>query len=93
MCINLVKIYYVHARDRYIYLAMILRPDHVCGLQWSRVCRKSRFIEHSIGRRQHAGALAPERRLSYPPASPSPRQDNMDRASQVLAQGVPPGVP
>jgi hypothetical protein len=38
------------------YLATILRPDHVCGVQWSRVWRKSRFLEHSIGRRQHAGA-------------------------------------
>ena len=65
----------------------------MCGVQRSRVCRKSRFLEHSISRRRHASALGPERRLSHPPVSPSPRQDNIDRASQVLAQGVPPGVP
>jgi hypothetical protein len=29
------------------------------------VWRKSRFLEHSIGRQQHAGAWALERRLSY----------------------------
>jgi hypothetical protein len=40
-----------------------------------------------------AGAWALERCLSSPSTSPSRRQDNMDRASQVLAQGVPPGVP
>jgi hypothetical protein len=28
--ISLVTIYYVHARARYIFLATILRPDHVC---------------------------------------------------------------
>jgi hypothetical protein len=39
------------------------------------------------------GAWALERRLSSPSTSPSRRQDNMDRASQVLAQGVPLGVP
>jgi hypothetical protein len=38
------------------YLATILRSDHVRGVQWSRVWRKSRFLEHSIGR-HHAGAL------------------------------------
>jgi hypothetical protein len=67
------------------YLATILRLSHVCGVQWSRVWRKSRFLDHSIGRWQHAGAWALERRLSSP-TSPSRQQDNMDRASQVLAQ-------
>jgi hypothetical protein len=62
MYISLDKIYYVHARARYIYLATILRLSHVCGVQWSRVWRKSRFLEHSIGRWQHAGAWALERR-------------------------------
>ena len=41
----------------------------------------------------HASAWALERLSSPPTSSPSRRQDNMDRASQVLAQGVPPGVP
>jgi hypothetical protein len=40
------KIYYVHARARYIHLATILRPSHVCGLR-------------AIGGRQLAGAWAP----------------------------------
>jgi hypothetical protein len=40
-----------------LYLATILRSDHVCGVQWSRVWRKSRFLEYSIGRRQHAGRI------------------------------------
>jgi hypothetical protein len=74
------------------YLTTILRLSHVSGVQWSRVWRKSRFLEHSIGRWQHAGAWAQERRHSSPSTSPSRRRDNMDRASQVLAQGVPPGV-
>jgi hypothetical protein len=39
-----------------LYLATILRPDHVYGIQGSRVWHKSRFLEHSIGRRQHASA-------------------------------------
>ena len=72
------------------YLATILGPDHVYSVQWSRVWRKSRFLEHSIGR---CSKLVPGRRHSSPSTSPSQRQDNMDRASQVLAQGVPPGVP
>jgi hypothetical protein len=75
------------------YLATILRLSHVYGVQWSRVWPKSRFLEHSIGRWQHASAWALERRHSSPSTSPSRRRDNMDRASQVLAQGVPPGVP
>jgi hypothetical protein len=56
MYINLVKMCYVHAGLAIFYLATILRPDHVCGVQWSRVWRKSRFLERSIGRRQHVGA-------------------------------------
>ena len=32
------------------FLATILRPNHVRGVQQSRVWRKSRFLEHSIGR-------------------------------------------
>jgi len=55
------------------------------------VWRKSRFLKHSIGGWQHAGAWALERRYSSPSTSPSRRRDNMDRAGQVLAQGVPPG--
>ena len=62
--ISLDKIYYVHARARYIYLATILRFSHVCGVQWSRVWRNSRFLELSIGGRQHAVP----RRVSPPPA-------------------------
>jgi hypothetical protein len=65
-----------------IFYKATLRPDHVCGVQSSRVWRKSRFLEHSIGSR-----------LSSPSPSPSRRQGIMDRASQVLAQGVPPGMP
>jgi hypothetical protein len=38
--------------------------------------------------RQYVRCLIAARR-----STPSPRQDNMDRASQVLAQGVPPSVP
>jgi hypothetical protein len=30
------------------FLATILRPNHVRGVQWSRVWRKRRFLEHSI---------------------------------------------
>jgi hypothetical protein len=37
---------------------------------------------------RHTGTWALERYLSPPPTSPSRRQNNMDRASQVLAQGV-----
>ena len=91
-----ISLYYVHTGLAIFYLATILRLDHVWGVQSSRVWRKCRFLKHSISRRQHAGAWALERRLSSPPTirtSPSRRQDNMDRASQVLAQGVPPGVP
>jgi hypothetical protein len=40
-----------------------------------------------------AGAWVLERCLPSPSISLSRRRDNMDRASQVLAQGVPPGVP
>jgi len=39
------------------------------------------------------GFWALERRHSSPSTSPSRWRDNMDRASQALAQGVPPGVP
>jgi hypothetical protein len=46
-------IYYVHARIRYILLSH--RPNHVCGVHWSRMWRKRRLLEHPIGRR-HAGA-------------------------------------
>ena len=56
--INLVKIYYVHAQARYIYLATILRPNHVYSVRQSRVQRKSRFLEHSISRRQYTSAQA-----------------------------------
>jgi hypothetical protein len=65
------------------YFATILRSDHVCDVHWSHVWRKSMFLKHSIGRRQHAGAWE----LSA--VSRPLRQGNMDRASQVLAQGVP----
>jgi hypothetical protein len=74
------------------YLATILRPDHVCGVQWSRVWRKSRF-SNILPVGGSTLCLGAERRLSSPSLSPSRRQGNMDRASQVLAQGVPPGVP
>lgn len=40
---------------------------------------------------QHAGACRSVQERPF--TTPSPRQDNMDRASQVLAQGVSPGVP
>ena len=63
VCINLVKIYYVHARARYILLSQ-------AAARW-------------VPGRQERRA---ERCLSSP--SPSRRQDNIDRASQVLAQGV-----
>ena len=43
------KIYYVHARARYILLSHDSQA-------YSRVWRKSRFLEHSIGRWQHAGS-------------------------------------
>ena len=66
MYISLDKIYYVYARARYIYLVTILRRSYVCGVQWSRVWRKSRFLEHSISRWQHASAWALERRYSSP---------------------------
>ena len=39
------KIYYIHAQARYIHLATILRPSHVCGVR-------------AIGGRQLAGAWA-----------------------------------
>jgi hypothetical protein len=45
------KIYYVHARARYILLSHDSQA-------YSRVWRKSRFLEHSIGRRQHVSAWA-----------------------------------
>ena len=32
------------------FLATILRHNHVRGVQWSRVWRKSRFLEYSISR-------------------------------------------
>jgi hypothetical protein len=75
------------------YLATILRLRHVCSGYWSRVWRKSRFLEHSIGRWQRAGAWALERHRSSPSTSPWRQQDNIDRASRALAQDVPPGVP
>ena len=75
-----------------IFHIATIRFSHVGGVPWSRVRRKSRFLEHSIGRWQHAAAWALERRPSSPSTSPSQRRDNMDRASQVLAQGVPPST-
>jgi hypothetical protein len=92
MYISLDKIYYIHTRARYI-LATLFRLSHVCGVQWSRVWRKSKFLEHSIGGWQYVGAWALDRRHPSPSTSPSRRRGDMDRASQVLAQGVPPGVP
>jgi hypothetical protein len=43
MHITLVIIYYAHAWARYIFLSHNSQA-------WSRVRRKSRFLEHSIGR-------------------------------------------
>jgi hypothetical protein len=60
MYISLNKIDYVHTRARYI-LATPLRLSHVCGVHWSRVWRKSKFLEHSIGGWQHANFVMPRR--------------------------------
>jgi hypothetical protein len=78
------NIYYVHARARYILLS------HDSQAQ-SRGWRKSTFLEHFYW--QVAARWLHGHRHSSPSPSPSRRRDNMDRASQVLAQGVPPGVP
>jgi hypothetical protein len=67
------------------YLATILRPNHVRGV-------RAGFSNILSDRWQHAGARALERRHSSP-STLSRRRDNMDRASQVLVQGVPPSVP
>ena len=55
--------------------------------------RKCRFLEHSIGRRQHVGAWALECAVSRLFLHHYRDGRIIDRASQVLAQGVPPGVP
>jgi hypothetical protein len=57
MYISLDKFTIFTPRLAIFYLAMILRLNHVRGVQWSRVWRKSRFLEHSIGRWQHAVLL------------------------------------
>ena len=62
------------------YLATILKPDHVCGVHGHACGVRAGFSDIlSAG----GWCLGAERRLSSP--SPSRRQDNMDRASQVLA--------
>jgi hypothetical protein len=55
MYISRDNIYYVHARARYIYSATSLRLSHVCGVPSSRMWRKSRFLELSIGGREQKG--------------------------------------
>lgn len=55
--------------------------------------RSNMFLEHSI-RRCAAATLVPGPRRALSRLLPHYHRDaNMDRASQVLAQGVPPGVP
>jgi hypothetical protein len=51
------------------------------------------FLEPSIGTCPLARRCQTAASQSSRSRQPSPRQANMDRASQVLAQGVPPGVP
>ncbi len=67
------------------YLATILRFSHV----W----RKGRFLEDSICRWQHAGAWVLERRHSSPSHITIATAGQHGQSRQVLAQGVPPGVP
>jgi hypothetical protein len=85
MYISLDKIYYIHTRARYI-LAAPFRLSEGCGVHWSRVWRKSKFLEILSA---YIGAWALDRCHPSPSTSPSRRRDNMERASQVLAQGVP----
>jgi hypothetical protein len=47
ICISLVNNTMFTPGLAIFYLATILRLDHVCGVQWSRVWRKSRFLERS----------------------------------------------
>jgi hypothetical protein len=93
ICISLVSKYYVHARARYILLSHDFQAWSRARRTMVRVCVRAGFSNILSARRQHASAWALERRLSSPSTSPSRRQDNMDRGSQVLAQDVPPGVP
>jgi hypothetical protein len=57
---------------------------HACG-------EEARFLELSMGRCAARWCLGPGALSRLLPHHD--RDDNMDRASQVLAQGVPPGVP
>jgi hypothetical protein len=68
------------------YLATILRFSHACGVRTG-----FSNILSAGGSTLVPGYWSAVTRLL--PTSPSRRRDNIDRASQILAQGVPPGVP
>ena len=69
------------------HLTTILRPDHVSGVQQSRVWRRVGFSNILSG----GARLVPGPRRALSSLLPHRHHNgNMDRASQVLAQGVPP---
>jgi hypothetical protein len=85
--------------EYHFYLVLLLEPMAACrsdGLYKASTavvlinqsnavyCTQSRQLTRTFYRWQHAGAWVLKHRLSSPPTSPSRRQDNMDRASQVL---------
>jgi hypothetical protein len=74
------------------YLATILRLSHVCGVEchacgvvacFSNILYVGAAARWCLGPQERSSRLLPHYH----------RDDNMDRATKVVAQGVPPGVP